>query len=545
MASVVTKRLGSLQNSYANTRTNGINGYECLVGGEVFWAPQPPLWDLTSTGMQLVPTASMVMNVMVLLVERPSGLPSEQPPLWDLTSTQLIPTASMGMNILRMLVPPPKTIRPLLHLRLNAPRTTLPSLSASHFQDACLTYLQAISSEVLASLGFASEVPTWCIRDRIERFAPSMYQVLRLTKATASGSSLPKTLPISVNSLTSSIHPTTSTIYSSAPSAPGPRRVTITLRPKYVWVLRLTKATASGSSLPKTLPISVNGLTSPICPNTSAVYSSALSAPGPPCHNVPYPPIHVLQRSPLGISTTGKNPRPKYVACFAVDQGNCFWLITAQDTSHQRPWPDFTYPSHYVPIYSSAPSAPEPRHVTMYPIHQFMRCSMVPRLALGSLKYSSGCSQSGLTAPHTMTGPTYRRYENQTAVQYSSYAIYFTLYRRGDALVVSCCLEVGSQKAADTRKANKAAEERKARELQDSCRYTSMAACNRPEVQTLQKRRLECWFDLDAKHTKTKKTEERFLVPIMEGSDDDFTVASKSKPCRQSLRGANRTQKCL
>ncbi|KAI0245107.1 hypothetical protein BJV78DRAFT_1289073 [Lactifluus subvellereus] len=230
-----------------------------------------------------------------------------------------------------------------------------------------------------------SEVPTWYIRDRIERFAPSMYQVLRLTKATASGSSLPKTLPISVNGLTSPICPNTSAVYSSAPSAPGPRRVTMypihqsmryrgphsvyprperTLRPK------LTKATASGSSLPKTLPISVHGLTSPTLPTTSA-------------------------------------------------------------------------------IYSSAPSAPEPRRVTMYPIHQFMRCTWQP---------------------------------------------------------------VTGQKRKHSRKEGSNA-----------------------------------GSDLDAKHAKTKKTEgqdktqpettegetndgQRFLAPIMEGSDDDFTVASKSKP---------------
>lgn len=55
-----------------------------------------------------------------------------------------------------------------------------------------------------------------------------MYQVLRLTKATASGSSLPKTLAISVDGLTSSTLPThMAAVYSSAPSASEPRRVTM------------------------------------------------------------------------------------------------------------------------------------------------------------------------------------------------------------------------------------------------------------------------------------------------------------------------------
>ncbi|KAI0245419.1 hypothetical protein BJV78DRAFT_1287890 [Lactifluus subvellereus] len=287
MASVVTKCLGSLQNSYANTRTNGINGYERLVGGEVFWAPQV-LSCLQHSGISsAIPSTVIVSlpvphlaatlgshvhwhatrtngingyNVMVLLVERLSGLPSEQPPLWDLTSTQLVPTASMGMNILFAERP--------------------------------------------------SELPS--------------EQVLRLTKATASGSSLPKTLPISVNSLTSSIRPTTSAIYSSAPSAPGLCHVTMypihqsmrsevptryirnrieCFAPSMYRVLRLTKATASGSSLPKTLPISINGLTSPICPNTSAIYSSALSAPG--LRRVTMYPIHQsIVTARRAVSTT-------------------------------------------------------------------------------------------------------------------------------------------------------------------------------------------------------------------------------------------------
>ncbi|KAI0246186.1 hypothetical protein BJV78DRAFT_1286683 [Lactifluus subvellereus] len=85
-----------------------------------------------------------------------------------------------------------------------------------------------ISSEVLASLGFTPEVPAQYIRDRMERLAPSMYQVLRLTKATASGSSLPKTLPITVHGPTLSTLPThMAAVYSSAPSAPEPRRVTM------------------------------------------------------------------------------------------------------------------------------------------------------------------------------------------------------------------------------------------------------------------------------------------------------------------------------
>jgi hypothetical protein len=55
-----------------------------------------------------------------------------------------------------------------------------------------------------------------------------MYQVLRLTKATASGSTLPKTLPISVSCPASYILPThMAAVYSSAPSCPDKRKVTM------------------------------------------------------------------------------------------------------------------------------------------------------------------------------------------------------------------------------------------------------------------------------------------------------------------------------
>ncbi|KAI0244948.1 hypothetical protein BJV78DRAFT_1339585 [Lactifluus subvellereus] len=445
----------------------------------------------------------MVMNVMVLLVERPSGLLSEQPPLWDLTSTQLVPTASMGMNILF-------TERPseLPSEQKDAHTTTKDNSSTPASEAQCPQNHPSIP----ISVTFPRCLPD-LPRKQLARRGPHLVyprpdrmlrpKVLRLTKATASGSSLPKTLPISVNGLTSSIHPTTSAIYSSAPSAPGPRRVTMypihqsmrsevptryirdrieRFTPSMYQVLRLTKATASGSSLPKTLPISVHGLTSPTLPTTSA-------------------------------------------------------------------------------IYSSAPSAPEPRRVTMYPIHQFMRCSMVPQLALGSLKYSSGCSQSGLTAPHTMTGPTYRRYENQTGVvslRFKSSHIEWS--GRGQKNMPSqkkLSLPSGEidtrtpqQKAADTRKANKAAEERKARELQDSLtpRRAKQAAIQAWQPVTGQKRKCSrkegsnAGSDLDAKRTKTKKTEERFLAPIMEGSDDDFTVASKSKPSPEPTRSQQDTK---
>jgi hypothetical protein len=55
-----------------------------------------------------------------------------------------------------------------------------------------------------------------------------MYQALRLTKATASGSTLPKTLPISVGGPTSSTLPThMAAVYLSAPSGPETRKVTM------------------------------------------------------------------------------------------------------------------------------------------------------------------------------------------------------------------------------------------------------------------------------------------------------------------------------
>ena len=54
-----------------------------------------------------------------------------------------------------------------------------------------------------------------------------MYRALRSTKATVSGSSLPKTLVINLNDQTSTSMPPThmAAIYSSAPSGPEPRRV--------------------------------------------------------------------------------------------------------------------------------------------------------------------------------------------------------------------------------------------------------------------------------------------------------------------------------
>ncbi|KAI0305295.1 hypothetical protein B0F90DRAFT_1184118 [Multifurca ochricompacta] len=86
-----------------------------------------------------------------------------------------------------------------------------------------------ISSEVLASLGFTPEVPAQYIRDRIDLIAPSMYQALRSTHATASGTTLPKTFTISsVSCPTSAMLPThMAAVYSSSPSAPEPRRVTL------------------------------------------------------------------------------------------------------------------------------------------------------------------------------------------------------------------------------------------------------------------------------------------------------------------------------
>ncbi len=55
-----------------------------------------------------------------------------------------------------------------------------------------------------------------------------MYQALRSTNATASGTTLPKTLLINVNDATSAMLPThMAAVYSSAPSAPEPRRVTM------------------------------------------------------------------------------------------------------------------------------------------------------------------------------------------------------------------------------------------------------------------------------------------------------------------------------
>ena len=100
--------------------------------------------------------------------------------------------------------------------------------------------------EVLSSLGFAPQVPTQYIRDQMDRLSPrygldssacrfsllviffgSMYQALRSTNATASGGTLPKTLLISVNDAQAMLPTHMAAVYSSAPSAPEPRRVTM------------------------------------------------------------------------------------------------------------------------------------------------------------------------------------------------------------------------------------------------------------------------------------------------------------------------------
>ncbi|KAF8500244.1 hypothetical protein F5888DRAFT_1680424 [Russula emetica] len=84
-----------------------------------------------------------------------------------------------------------------------------------------------ISPEVLASLGYTPEVPSQYIRDQMERLGPIMYQALRSTKATVSGSTLPETVVINLDGQTSTSMPPThmAAIYSSAPSGPEPRRV--------------------------------------------------------------------------------------------------------------------------------------------------------------------------------------------------------------------------------------------------------------------------------------------------------------------------------
>ncbi|KAI0267303.1 hypothetical protein BC834DRAFT_842550 [Gloeopeniophorella convolvens] len=85
-----------------------------------------------------------------------------------------------------------------------------------------------ISPEVLASLGFATDVPAQYIRDQMEHLSPSMYQTLRATRATATGCKLPTTLAISVEDDAPTVPPTHMVaVYSSAPSAPEPRRVTL------------------------------------------------------------------------------------------------------------------------------------------------------------------------------------------------------------------------------------------------------------------------------------------------------------------------------
>ncbi|KAF8268334.1 hypothetical protein EI94DRAFT_1727976 [Lactarius quietus] len=84
-----------------------------------------------------------------------------------------------------------------------------------------------ITAEVLSSLGFAPQIPTQYIRDQMGRLSPSMYQALRSTNATASGATLPKTLLISVNDTPAMLPTHMAAVYSSAPSAPEPRRVTM------------------------------------------------------------------------------------------------------------------------------------------------------------------------------------------------------------------------------------------------------------------------------------------------------------------------------
>lgn len=61
----------------------------------------------------------------------------------------------------------------------------------------------------------------------MDRLSPSMYQALRSTNATASGATLPQTLLISVNETSAMLPTHMAAVYSSAPSAPEPRRVTM------------------------------------------------------------------------------------------------------------------------------------------------------------------------------------------------------------------------------------------------------------------------------------------------------------------------------
>ena len=82
-----------------------------------------------------------------------------------------------------------------------------------------------------------------------------MYQALRSTKATFSGSTLPKTLAIDVNGQASTLPPThMAAVYSSRPSGPEPRRVM--MYPVHQSILSLYCVNLP--VLPPTLPVSTN-----------------------------------------------------------------------------------------------------------------------------------------------------------------------------------------------------------------------------------------------------------------------------------------------
>ncbi|KAH8984917.1 hypothetical protein EDB92DRAFT_1818855 [Lactarius akahatsu] len=166
---------------------------------------------------------------------------------------------------------PSRSIRP--RGKLEPPRFNPPSRSVSLFRDALpdLPHKQ-ISAEVISSLGFTSQVPTQYIRDQMDRLSLSMYQALRSTNATASGATLPKTLLISVNDASSAMLPThMAAVYSSAPSAPEPRRVM--MYPVHQSILSLYCA-----NLP-VLPSSTPRPTTPISPFQVPVVPLALPHP--------------------------------------------------------------------------------------------------------------------------------------------------------------------------------------------------------------------------------------------------------------------------
>ena len=140
------------------------------------------------------------------------------------------------------------TTHPLPRLLLReTPRHNLLSQSALPFRVACLIYLAHKSAQRFSPLSasrhrFLPNISATKWTNFLQGTAlfhlpivvsillisfGSMYQALRSTNATASGATLPKTLPISVND-TSAILPThMAAVYSSAPSAPEPRRVTM------------------------------------------------------------------------------------------------------------------------------------------------------------------------------------------------------------------------------------------------------------------------------------------------------------------------------